>query len=60
VVEQTVQTKAGAKTCTLDEKTDHVIVITREPAPGGGDKGGKGGGKGRGGPQILDVIFIGR
>jgi hypothetical protein len=61
VVEQTVQTKAGAKTCTLDEKSDHVIVITREPAPGGGGKaGGKGGGKGRGGPQILDVIFIGR
>jgi hypothetical protein len=57
VPEQTVKTKAGAKTCTLDEKTDHVIVITREPAPGGGDKGG---GKGRGGPQLLDVMFIGR
>jgi hypothetical protein len=37
VVEDTVQTKAGGKTCTLDTKTDHVIVITREavpPAPG--------------------------
>src|SRR5262249_36614852 len=55
VVEQTVQTKAGAKTCTLDDKTGHVIVITREPAPGGG-----GGGKGRGGSQLLDVIFVGR
>jgi len=64
VVEQTVQTKAGAKTCALDEKTDHVIVITREPAPGGGDKGAdKGGAKGKGkagGAQLLDVIFIGR
>jgi hypothetical protein len=50
---ETVTTKAGAKTCTLDEKTGHVIVITREPAPGGG-------GQGRGGPQILDVMFIGR
>jgi hypothetical protein len=47
VLEETVNTKAGAKTCTLDEKTDHVIVITREAAPGGG-------------PQQLDVIFIGR
>jgi len=61
VLQETVQTKAGAKTCTLDEKTDRVIVITREPAPGGGDKsGGKGGGKGGGGSQLLDVIFIGR
>jgi hypothetical protein len=53
VVEETVKTKAGAKTCALDEKTGHVIVITREPAPGGG-------GQGRGGPQLLDVMFIGR
>jgi hypothetical protein len=51
VVEETVKTKAGAKTCALDTKTDHVIVITREPAPGSA---------GPGGPQLLDVIFIGR
>jgi hypothetical protein len=50
-LEDTVQTKAGAKTCTLDTKTDHVIVITREPASAA---------SGRGGPQILDVIFLGR
>jgi hypothetical protein len=53
LLEETVKTKAGAKTCTLDAKTDHVIVITREAAPGGGDQGGRG-------PQLLDVIFIGR
>jgi hypothetical protein len=47
VVEDTVQTKAGAKTCTLDAKADHVIVITREAAPNAGQ-------------QILDVMFIGR
>jgi len=47
-VEETVKTKARAKTCTLDDKTDHVIVITRE----GGRQGG--------GPQVLDVVFIGR
>jgi len=45
VLEETVKTKARAKTCTLDEKTDHVIVITRE----GGRQGG-----------TLDVMFIGR
>jgi hypothetical protein len=50
-VEETVKTKAGAKTCTLDTQKDHVIVITREPAAGGGRQGG---------PQLLDVIFIGR
>ena len=67
VLEETVQTKAGAKTCTLDTTTDRVIVITREaanatpgaapatvPAAGEGRRGG------RGGPQILDVMFIGR
>src|SRR6516164_4676619 len=47
VIQETVKTKPGAKTCTLDEKTDRVIVITREKAPEGGG-------------QLLDVIFIGR
>ncbi len=32
-VEQTVQTKSGAKTCALDTKTNHVVVITTEAAP---------------------------
>jgi hypothetical protein len=53
VLEETVKTKAGAKTCTLDEKTDRVIVITREAAPAGEGQGGRG-------SQLLDVIFIGR
>jgi DNA-binding beta-propeller fold protein YncE len=30
-VEQTVQTKSRAKTCTLDTKHNHIIVITIEP-----------------------------
>src|SRR5437870_2050088 len=33
VLAETVQTKSGGKTCTLDAKSDHVIVITREAAP---------------------------
>jgi hypothetical protein len=53
VLEETVKTKSGAKTCTLDAKTDHVIVITREAAPGGDGQGGRG-------SQLLDVIFIGQ
>ncbi len=49
VLGETVKTKAGAKTCALDAKTDHVIVITREAATEGGR-----------GAQLLDVMFIGR
>ena len=73
VLEETVQTKAGAKTCTLDTKTDHVIVITREAAPAApgaapakataADAAAPQDGRrarGGGGPQLLDVIFIGR
>ncbi len=71
VLGETIQTKAGGKTCTVDEKTDHVIVITREAVPGStpppappvaapGAEGGKKGGKGPTGPQLLDVLFIGR
>jgi hypothetical protein len=80
VLEETVQTKAGGKTCTLDAKTDHVIVITREAAPAAPETpsaaapdtpkeaatpgpqavGAVRGRQGRGGPQILDVMFIGR
>jgi hypothetical protein len=53
VVEETVKTKAGGKTCTLDAKTGRVIVITREAAPGAKGEGGRP-------PQLLDVMFIGR
>jgi hypothetical protein len=90
VLEETVQTKAGGKTCTLDAKTDHIIVITREADPAApasasapaapmpasasvpavsaaqaasAPQGGDGVGRGRAGgagPQILDVMFIGR
>lgn len=72
-VEETVLTKAGGKTCTLDSKTDRVVVITREadpsapqppasaapaaPPQGGGARAGRGGPTG---PQLLDVLFIGR
>jgi hypothetical protein len=83
VVEDTVQTKSGAKTCTLDTNTNRVVVITREPAPKppgsppvavaapapapapeapapGQQDAGRGRRRGPSGPQILDVVFIGR
>src|SRR5216683_924334 len=54
-VEQTVQTKSRAKTCTLDTRNNQIILITTEPTPagtaattpeggdqaGGGKKGGR-------------------
>ena len=33
-VEQTVQTKSRAKTCTLDTKNNQIVLITIEPTPG--------------------------
>jgi hypothetical protein len=72
-VEQTVQTKPRAKTCTLDTKNDHIILITTEaapaPAPATGspatppasaDQAGGGRRGGRGGPGFLDILVIGR
>jgi hypothetical protein len=96
VVEDTVTTKSGAKCCTLDTKTNNIIVHTTEAVPrpaapaasastapamasaapaaasasaapvaaaasasaSGGRRGG--GGRGQGGPQTLDIIFVGR
>jgi hypothetical protein len=71
-VEQTVQTKSRAKTCTLDTKNNRIILITIEPTPetaatappAGGDqsgKGEKGGKKGAGGgPGLLDILVVGQ
>src|SRR5438094_6904290 len=64
-VEQTVQTKSRAKTCTLDTKKNQIVLITTEPAtapqtaatappPAGADQSGGGGRRGgRGGPALL-------
>ena len=69
-VEQTVQTKPRAKTCTLDTKNNHIILITTEPAPAGqggtpppaapAEQSGGKKGRGRGGPGLLDIIVVGR
>jgi DNA-binding beta-propeller fold protein YncE len=69
-VEQTVQTKAGCKTSSLDTKNNRIVLVCTERlpqpvaapptpatdtnAPGGERRGG------RGGPGNLDVLFVGR
>jgi DNA-binding beta-propeller fold protein YncE len=73
-VEQTVQTKQGCKTSSLDTKNNRIVLICTERMPGatpppamapstngpagGGDRP-RGGGQ-RGGPGNLDVLFVGR
>jgi hypothetical protein len=72
-VEQTVQTKQGAKTCTLDTKNDRIIVIATERAtPPAATPGasadttpstpptGDQRRRGRGGPGFLDILAVGR
>ncbi len=72
-VEQTVQTKTGCKTSSLDTKNNRIVLICTErlpqaapatPAPAqetnapGGERRRYGGG--RGGPGNLDVLWVGR
>jgi DNA-binding beta-propeller fold protein YncE len=72
-VEQNVQTKPGARTCTLDTKTGKIFLITAEFAPpssqaatqGGapgpqGARGGRGGGRGRMVPDSFTILVVGR
>jgi DNA-binding beta-propeller fold protein YncE len=71
-VKQTVQTKAGCKTSSLDTKNNRIVLICTErmpqaasatptPAPAtNAPAGPRRGGGGRGGPGYLDVLFVGR
>jgi DNA-binding beta-propeller fold protein YncE len=69
-VEQTVQTKAGCKTLSLDTKNNRVVLICTErmpqaagAAPAAETNAPAGqrprGGGGRGGPGNLDVLWVG-
>lgn len=71
-VEQTVQTRPGAKTCTLDAMKNQIVLIATErpaappaeagvaaPPAGGGQPGGGRGGRG-GGPALLHILAVGR
>jgi DNA-binding beta-propeller fold protein YncE len=61
VVEQTVQTMQGAKTLTLDTKTDHVLLIAAEygappsPPPAGGRAG-----RGQMVPDSFSILVVGK
>jgi len=67
-VEQTVQTKAGCKTSSLDTKNNQIVLICTERLPGApvpapmtnAPAGQRRGGGGRGGPGNLDVLWVGR
>jgi DNA-binding beta-propeller fold protein YncE len=73
-VEQTVQTKAGCKTSSLDTRNNRIVLIcterlpqaasaTNAPAPApatNAPAGQRRGGGGRGGPGNLDVLWVGR
>ena len=62
-VEQTVQTKPGCKTSSLDPKTNRIVLICTERAPQPGSSTppeGSGERRGRGGPGNLDVLWVGR
>ena len=66
-VEQTVQTMRGAKTCTLDTKTNRVLLIAAEygppppaPPPGAEQNGGRGGGRGPMLPDSFTILVVGK
>lgn len=63
-VEQTVQTKTGCKTCSLDAKKNNIVTICTErmpgaPAPAANAPAGERRGFNRG-PGNLDVLWVGR
>lgn len=68
-VEQTVQTKPGAKTSTLDAKSNRIYLITAEQAPAPADQPGEArpaGAQGRGGrggrtvPGSFSILVVGK
>ncbi|MGD1070190.1 MAG: hypothetical protein ABSB15_08625 [Bryobacteraceae bacterium] len=69
VVEQNLETMVGAKTLSLDQKTNHILLIAAEygPAPEapvtpppGGARGGRGGGRGQMLPDSFSILVVGK
>jgi DNA-binding beta-propeller fold protein YncE len=60
-VEQTVQTKTGAKTLTLDTKTNQILLITAEygPTPAPPPAGGRGG-RAPMLPDTFQILVVGK
>jgi DNA-binding beta-propeller fold protein YncE len=64
-VEQNLQTMNGAKTLTLDTKTNHVLTMTAEygappAAPPAGAPPGRGGGRGPMLPDSFSILVVGK
>ena len=62
VVEQTLQTKAGAKTLALDTKTNHILTMTAEFAPAAADAEPGGSGRPPRGPMkpgSFSILMVG-
>jgi len=60
-VEQTVQTMPSAKTLTLDQKTNHILLIAAEfgPPPSAPPPGGRGG-RGQMVPDSFSILMVGK
>jgi hypothetical protein len=71
-VEQNVPTMRGAKTCTLDSKTNQILLISQEyaapaaaagpaaPATQPGGRGRRGGGRGTPVPDSFTILSVGK
>jgi hypothetical protein len=58
-VEQNVETKRGAKTCSLDRKTNQIVLITAEPDPAAQGQGAQGG-RNRWLPDSFTILVVGK
>jgi len=64
-VEQNLDTMAGAKTLTLDTKTNHVLTMAAEyapvaDAPAAASQGGRGRGRGPMLPDSFSILVVGK
>lgn len=60
VVEQNVQTMVGAKTLTLDSKTNHILFISAEYTPPPTPPAGGRAGRGQMAPDSFTILVVGR
>jgi DNA-binding beta-propeller fold protein YncE len=60
-VVQNVETKPGAKTCTLDNQKNQIFLITADPAPADQTPGATQGGRGRRWlPDSFQILVVGK